>query len=87
MMQRAYCVRWNDEYWLIYAPSPARAKGAIIRAAPASYRPSFRSLGCRRWPAMDEAGGAALMPLGMPGTRDAETGAWIAMPAPWKEAA
>lgn len=85
---KAYAVRWNGAYWLVYAPTAARAKGLVIQGSPdVCYRPSFKTLQCRRWPAGDdgEIEGEEVHRLGTPGERDYETGVRYGTPEPWQE--
>jgi hypothetical protein len=86
---KAYAVQFDGVHFLVYAETAAKAKGRVIDKAWAYssgyVRARFRSLGCRRWPDLDDPEGCPrLVEWGTPGERDWETGTYIALPDPWK---
>lgn len=92
---KAYAVHLSDEYWLVYAARGRDARAAVIRAE--YYRDgrwlrhAFRTLRCRRWPALDDSPdwdrGPRAEYWGSPGARDRETGVRIEVPSPFAEEA
>jgi len=72
-------------YWLVYAPTAGKAKGAILAR---NHQRTFQAIQCRRWRILDhEYTTAAVMEWGYPGMRDQETGAYISTPEPFLEVA
>lgn len=81
---KAYAVHLNGCYWLAYAPTADRAKGLVLQRVERAYRPTIRTLRCRRWADLDSSDDRArLEPWGVPGTRDWETGTRIELPEPF----
>lgn len=85
---KAYAVFCAGYYLISYAQSSARAKAMVfVQAIEANFdtRDIFRSLRCRRWPALDDGGSQERVEYwGYPGERTiASGGRPIALPEPF----
>lgn len=74
---KAYAVRFVGAFWLVHAPTHARAKGLVLRLAfeaDPQYRHHMAGLQCRRWPQFDGWLGERAQYWGYPGERSIDTG-------------
>lgn len=84
---KAYAVRLDGCYWMVHAPTAAKAKGMVIATLDRSLaRRVFASIRCRRWREIDTTTDVSrVVAWGIPGDRDWDTGIRITVPDPFVE--